>query len=1140
MLCTSGTQSGLWEPLELQVYGQNQENGQNKEDGQEEAALALATKTSAAPAATSSTAQKPVQDQLPEPEEEEQEPEKRKAASGQRSFTEDGGVYTFEAEEYYDRTTAEGQAADLQPHTQIELPLSQFTGFPEGMYKVEVMYAGNGQTLDLSGGGSTLQVECPDVGFDWNGRRVAYGGMLNLSAQDSLTIAAVTDGKYGWVDWVRLTPVKEMLYLAKDYVEPADKITGGGTCANMDPGVKLVMTMDNNFSGGAYEIRLRTCGNARTYQVKINGVEQDGYETTGSDFGTAGLHDESWQGRYVLNQGDKLEIIAPDGSYGWIESISFNELPVSFYQKDEETGIKLEAGEGVLPRGTQVRIHQIQDKESDTWFEEFTIPLRAVYFTINLILPGSRKARAAAQAEEEADGSLGEIWLEIPVPAGMDAEADELELYYIGEDGPESLSAVLTENKKALQTTFEGNGVYAVTAAKGTYHYEAERYYSNLADDGKAANFETGNGSRISIDLKKTDGFVTETYNLLARYCGGGDKDIRVLVNGRNVGNLQVPYSDWGSYQTGAASAVLSLKPGDLLELEVPEGQYHWLDYLELKQAEPFFMEADGIQVSAPVGTIPYGGQLIIEDASSGEEAERLAERVRGAEDIQLFRLRFYLGEDVENAFSPRGALEIRITLPEDFNQDKFCLYSISGQGQGMRCSKRSCQLEDGEVVFTVTDVDCVFALVNGAASLPLQYDGYGIYQRSGAKSRSENHSDFPVQSRTRMEGKSYIYEGEAYYKGLENLPAADLQPGAQLNIPLSQNPNFNGGVYQVVVRSNGNRQLFLVKVNDQQVGTISRQGTNFTMAEMTDDAMVGSVALNRSDVLTIEGEGGGNYGWVDYVMLKPEGADQEMKEIVVTPPPSQKKSPLHYPAAGYYEKKTEEGAYADLQPGDSITIRVGDQSGFMEGWYRIAVSSNGNRTRLLVKKNEEVLGSIVRVAGTGFDSSDFTRDVLDRSIYLQPEDRITIEAAGSAQDGPWGWVKELELILPPEATGEAKTEFRYDGEDYYPASLYSPAADLQAGESIHFVLSDDPDFTAGRYRLSVLSNGTREQFIVSVNGAPVGEIRKERADYSDIDYSQDYLEGALTLAPGDILTITGQDGDHFGWVNYILLEKEE
>lgn len=89
-------------------------------------------------------------------------------------------------------------------------------------------------------------------------------------------------------------------------------------------------------------------------------------------------------------------------------------------------------------------------------------------------------------------------------------------------------------------------------------------------------------------------------------------------------------------------------------------------------------------------------------------------------------------------------------------------------------------------------------------------------------------------------------------------------------------------------------------------------------------------------------------------------------------------------------------------------------------------------------------------------------------------------------------------------------------------------------------MLSDDPDFTAGRYRLSVLSNGTREQFIVSVNGAPVGEIRKERADYSDIDYSQDYLEGALTLAPGDILTITGQDGDHFGWVNYILLEKEE
>lgn len=45
--------------------------------------------------------------------------------------------------------------------------------------------------------------------------------------------------------------------------------------------------------------------------------------------------------------------------------------------------------------------------------------------------------------------------------------------------------------------------------------------------------------------------------------------------------------------------------------------------------------------------------------------------------------------------------------------------------------------------------------------------------------------------------------------------------------------------------------------------------------------------------------------------------------------------------------------------------------------------------------------------------------------------------------------------------------------------------------------------------------------------------------DYSDTDYSQDYLDAPLALKPEDILTITGQEGDFYGWVNYILLERE-
>ena len=133
-----------------------------------------------------------------------------------------------------------------------------------------------------------------------------------------------------------------------------------------------------------------------------------------------------------------------------------------------------------------------------------------------------------------------------------------------------------------------------------------------------------------------------------------------------------------------------------------------------------------------------------------------------------------------------------------------------------------------------------------------------------------------------------------------------------------------------------------------------------------------------------------------------------------------------------------------------------------------------------------------------------------------------------------------MQLIPAPVGTGQPKAEYRYDGEDFYQASLYSPAADLQPGTSIVIPVSNDPDFVEGRYRLSVLSNGTREEFTVQLNGLPVGVIRRKATDYSDIDYSQDYLDMVLALQPGDVLTLTGQEGDFFGWVNYILLEREE
>ena len=178
------------------------------------------------------------------------------------SFESRDGIYTFEAEYFYTdaEPAADGQAANLQPHTQIEIPLEAVEGFSKGQYLVEVMYAGNGQMLTAASGGKSAVVTCPDTGFDWERKTVSVGDrLMGLDGTGSLTLKAGSDGKYGWVDWIRLTPVNGVLLDAKDYVTPADKLTGdGNSCANMDPGVSLEIPLDHRFGGASYELQMWT------------------------------------------------------------------------------------------------------------------------------------------------------------------------------------------------------------------------------------------------------------------------------------------------------------------------------------------------------------------------------------------------------------------------------------------------------------------------------------------------------------------------------------------------------------------------------------------------------------------------------------------------------------------------------------------------------------------------------------------------------------------------------------------------------------------------------------------------------------------------------------------------------------------
>lgn len=1055
------------------------------------------------------------------------------AVSGpQGGVTVNGDTYIFEGENYYSRKTADELGADLQPNTSIEIPLSEVENFKAGSYAVQIVYAGNGQIMPLKVGQADSEMIFVPSDFGWeNSRTAECMDIFSLTGEETITLTDVTGSDYTWIDKIILTPCAEhrIRLNVEDPAVTADDRTGdgAGNCANMNPGNRITISLDGRFREGQYAMQLFACGNERTYSVQVNGETAGSYQTSGGDFGTNQLRGDGWQERYELKSGDVVTITAPENSnsFGWIKDIVFQELPAVFYRKDAATGIIVEAEEGAVPAGTKLTVREKGKVGKSSFADE---DLRAVGYQIKLTLDGH-------ELDLTQEDRQGRIRVTIPFPAGFDRNSENLDMYFMDGEEKEQLYAGFSEDGRGLTADMTECGVYAVSMDKGIYHYEAENYYSAITDSGNAANFETGNGDTITIPLRSIDGFDRGQYNLLVRYCGGGDRKLGVRINGSSAAEVSVSYTDWQDYRLAPAEGVLDLHASDVLEITVPEGQYHWIDYLRLVEAEPFEETVGDVTVEAAIGSLPYGTSLSVEDADGDEYMEALHKRFSLGRIAGRY-IRFYFNDDTENSVMPATAVKVRMALPEGMEEESYCLYYVSGSGYGIKCTKVPSKIENGELVFTITKETGLFALVEGAAYCPENYDETAIYTRWGGRvgandsaARSGRELNAPVK--TRMDGATCIYEGEGYYKAQGDTLTADLQPGAQMNIPLSDNPQFRAGNYTLSIRSNGNRQKFIVKVNHRQVGNALRAETSFDISQMNDAVMTTALTLSPSDILTIEGESGNYYGWVDYVALTPTAAAGVAASSGKT---------ITYKGTELYEKQAEGYAAADLQPGDSITFRAGDQADFTEGNWQLAVTSNGNRTRFWVKVNGEMAGSIVRAAGSGFEKSDFTCNVMNHTLYLRPDDRISIEAPGNDEDGPWGWVETVQLLPEPQAAGQQKAEYRYDGEDFYQASLYSPAADLQPGTSIVIPVSNDPDFCEGTYRLSILSNGTREQFHIRVNGSPVGDIRRKATDYSEIDYSQDYLDALLALQPGDVLTITGQDGDFYGWVNYILLERAE
>ena len=70
-----------------------------------------------------------------------------------------------------------------------------------------------------------------------------------------------------------------------------------------------------------------------------------------------------------------------------------------------------------------------------------------------------------------------------------------------------------------------------------------------------------------------------------------------------------------------------------------------------------------------------------------------------------------------------------------------------------------------------------------------------------------------------------------------------------------------------------------------------------------------------------------------------------------------------------------------------------------------------------------------------------------------------------------------------------------------------------------------------------VVSNGTRTRFDVRINGTFAGSIFREPSDYGDNGMAADALPGTWHLKPTDVVTVTAQEGDVYGWVSSVILE---
>lgn len=210
------------------------------------------------------------------------------------------GIIPIEAEDYY-KTKVSGtdiKYADIQKENLvIRIPLSTVNGFTDGTYFVDLRYSSeHSKYLKVTAGGQEREIHCIKTGWG-NWSTAEHYGAIALSENDELVFEVLdTNNPYIWIDYVELKPADEkwLWFEAKKYVVPSDKTTGdNNNCANMDPDVKVELTLGNDVKKGIYELLLITTSDGgREYQIQLNDSDAGHYQTTGNGWGTDLLHED--------------------------------------------------------------------------------------------------------------------------------------------------------------------------------------------------------------------------------------------------------------------------------------------------------------------------------------------------------------------------------------------------------------------------------------------------------------------------------------------------------------------------------------------------------------------------------------------------------------------------------------------------------------------------------------------------------------------------------------------------------------------------------------------------------------------------------------------------------------------------------